>query len=541
MNNKTLATLIAICLAQNISAAYSPIPFTDATASSGLYEPLRGIMAHAAACGDIDNDGDLDLYVGNFCDRPAEKYLGAAGPVPNMLLINDNGTFRKSAQPELAFEARTSGAVFVDLDNDGDCDLYVSNNSKSKGLRVANKLFENVNGRFRDVSDENDACIIMGGRSIGVLDYDGDGLLDLLVAEDKWTGGRSRLFRNIGKLKFQDVSEKVGLPSDLPGLGVVTPDLNEDGRPDIFVSQANRLFLSSADSTYREADSKVFQYEPINNEASPAGVAFGDLNRDGRMDIVIVDHSQPARQHLFLNLGLIDGVPQFKEFTAEAGLDYRFPSWTPDRLHLKHAHVEIADFDNDGWCDILVAATYKSGGKSLPFICRNITASGPGADAAWVRIPRFQVPPVENADAYFPAGPVADFDGDGRPDVFLASWFPQIPSKLFLNRSKANHWLRVRVVGRKINRMGIGAKVRIYPAGKIGQAQHIIGYREIGTGFGFCTGQEAVAHFGLGNLTTCDVEVILTANRPTIVKRNVKADQILVIGEPLDAKLNRLR
>ncbi len=118
----------------------------------------------------------------------------------------------------------------------------------------------------------------------------------------------------------------------------------------------------------------------------------------------------------------------------------------------------------------------------------------------------------------------------------MASWFPRIPSKLFLNRSKANHWLRVRVVGRTINRMGIGAKVRIYPAGKIGQAQDIIGYREIGTGFGFCTGQEAVAHFGLGNLTTCDVEVILPANRRTIVKRNVKADRILVIREPLDAK-----
>lgn len=532
MNKEALTIAVAIFSLQGLSVAYSPIPFADETISSGLSEPLRGIMAHAAACGDIDGDGDLDLYVGNFCDRPPEKYIGATGPVPNVLLINDSGTFRKSSEAQLAFKARTSGAVFVDLDNDGDLDLYVSNNSKSKGLRVANKLFENVNGRFPDLSEGNNACVIMGGRSVGVLDYDGDGLLDLLVTEDKWTGGRTRLFRNVGTLKFRDVSEEVGLPADLPGLGVITPDLNEDGRPDIFVSEANRLFLSNGSATYREGDSKAFQYEPINKEASPCGVAFGDLNADGRMDIVIVDHSQPARQHLFLNLGLADGAPQFKDVTEQAGLDYRFPSWTPQRLHLKHAHVEICDFDNDGWPDIFIAATYRRGGQTLPFICRNVTRAGVGASSVAVRVPRFKVPPVEKANAYFAAGPVADYDRDGRLDVFVASWFPQIPSKLFLNRSKPNHWLRVKVVGNTINRMGIGAKVRVYPAGKLGQARKLIGYQEIGTGFGFCSGQEAVAHFGLRSATECDVEVTLPHSRGKIRKVDIKADRLLVIHEP---------
>ena len=521
-----VAAAMALYQAARAAPGEAPIRFVDAASSAGLTGALRGIMAHAAACGDIDGDGDLDLYVGNFCDRPPEKYVGAAGPVPNVLLINDGGRFRDSGQRALALKARTSGAVFADLDNDGDLDLYVANNSKRKGLRVANRLFENVRGRFRDVSAGNAACIVMGSRSVGVLDFDGDGLLDLLVTGDGWTGGRTRLFRNKGKLAFDDATARAGLPEVLPGLGVITPDLNRDGWPDIFVSQANCLFLSNGRGAYREGGSKAFQYEPINREATPCGVTLGDLGRRGRFDIVIVDHSQPARQHLFVNLGLRGGVPRFRDATREAGLDYRFPSWTPDRAHLKHAHVEIGDFDNDGWPDILVAATVRRDGRSAPLLCRNLGAPKAGG------VPRFRVPPVEKADAYFPAGPAGDFDRDGRLDVFLASWRPEIPSKLLLNRSPARHWLRVQVVGRTINRMGIGCAVRVYEAGKIGREDALLGYQEIGTGLGFCTAQEAVAHFGLGKREACDVEVRLPFGKGALRKPHVPADRLLVVREP---------
>ncbi|MBL7222914.1 MAG: CRTAC1 family protein [Candidatus Brocadiae bacterium] len=508
------------CGAASASAGQSAFRFVEAASSWGIAEPLAGIMAHAAACGDIDGDGDLDLYIGNFCDRPPERYRPAPGPVPNLLLINEGGRFRDSGQRAVVFKARTSGAVFADLDNDGDLDLVVTNNSKSRGLRVANKLFENVGGRFRDVSEGNAVCIIMGGRSIGVLDFDGDGLLDLLVAEDKWTERHTRLFRNRGTLQFEDVTARAGLPSDLPGLGVITPDLNLDGWPDIFVSQANRLFLSRGDGTYREAGSDAFQYPPINREASPCGVAFGDLDRDGDFDLVIVDHSQPARQHLFLNEGLRDGVPRFREATREAHLAYDFPSWTPQRLHLKHAHVEVADLDNDGWPDIVVAATWTADGATRPFLCRNRGGL------------RFDVPPAEKGDAYFPAGPAADFDRDGRLDLLFAGGVPGMPSRLFLNRSPRKHWLRVQVVGKTLNRMGIGAKVALYQPGKLGRPEALIGYQEIGTGYGYCTGQEAIAHFGLGDLALCDVLITLPFGKGSIRRPSVPADRLLTVAEP---------
>ncbi|MBL7219668.1 MAG: CRTAC1 family protein [Phycisphaerae bacterium] len=519
---------IAACLFASVGLADGPeLVFKDATEASGLAKPLKGMMSHAAACGDVDGDGDLDLYVGAFCDRSPEKYKGTAGPVPNVLLINTGGRFVDSGQAPVAFKARTSGAVFADLDNDGDLDLYVSNNSKRKGLRVSNKLFENVKGRFRDVSEDNGACVIMGGRSIGVLDIDGDGLLDLLVGGDRWTGSQTRLFRNKGKLAFEDAGAKAGLPEDLPALAVLTGDFNGDGFPDIFISQANRMFLSKGDGTYAEskAASKSLQYEPLGREDTPCGAALGDIDRDGRLDIVIVDHNQPARQHLFINSTKRGGEVMFRDATKDAGLAYLFPSWTPGKLHLKHAHVEIADFDNDGWLDIAPAVTWRSGAGDTekPFICRNLTKRGGK--------PRFAVPPIEKATAYFPAGPVADFDRDGRPDIMLASWFPEIPSRLLLNRGKTGRWLRVRVIGKTINRMGIGAKIKIYQAGKLGRPASLLGYQEIHISNGFCTGQEAVAHFGLGDAATCDVEVTLPHNKGVIRKSGAKADQLLTVTE----------
>jgi len=526
MRRSLVWMLVLACLPVSAARAAKPeLVFKDETSSAGLSVPLKGMMSHAAACGDVDGDGDLDLYIGAFCDRSPEKYKGAAGPVPNVLLINNNGRFADSKQAPVAFKARTSGAVFADLDNDGDLDLYVSNNSKRRGLRVANRLYENVKGRFRDVSEDNGACPIFGGRSVGVLDFDGDGLLDLLVGGDQWTGGETRLFRNKGKLAFEDATAKAGLPEKLPGLGVLTCDFNNDGFPDIFISQANRMFLSNRDGTYAEskAASKSLQYKPLGREDTPCGAAVGDLNRDGRLDIVIVDHNQPARQHLFIRAGKDDKEILFREATKDAGLAYIFPQWTPDKLHLKHAHVDIADFDNDGWPDIAVAVTWSSGAGEQPFVCRNLTKPGEKL--------RFNVPPIDKATGYFPAGPVADFDRDGRMDVMLASWFPQIPSRLMLNRTKAGHWLSVRVVGKTINRMGIGSKVKIHQHGKLGRPEALLGCQEIHISNGFCTGRAAAAHFGLGDVETCDVEITLPFGKGVIRRTGVKVGQLLTVTE----------
>ncbi|MBI3858087.1 MAG: CRTAC1 family protein [Planctomycetes bacterium] len=519
--------LLAVALALACLAPRAgEIVFSDATETAGLAEPLAGLMGHGGAWGDFDGDGKIDLFVGGFCDRPNAEYAPSAGPVSSRLFRNKgDGTFERVSQPGVEFFARTSGAVFADLDNNGTLELYAANNAKAGGGKGEEPqksaktrhsiLFRNDKGRLADISVDSGACpeALLTARNIGVFDYDNDGLLDLLVLEDKFTRNpKSLLLHNKGGLKFEVANAAVGLPDDLFGLGVAVADLNGDGRPDFFVGHSNRLFLSQPDGKYREATElkSVFAWQPFNGEDWPCGAAFCDLNRDGKLDLVITAHCEKARIRLLLGGDLKDGIPQFRDVTQEAGLAGIVPTKTP--------HVEFQDFDNDGWPDLYVSAAWVENGKVTPLIFRH----GGLKDG----IPQFQPNrPIQPPMVYFPAGPSGDYDNDGRLDLFLINWFSGRRSTLLHNESPKKRWLDVQVVGKTMNRMGIGAQVRISAGGKL------LGFQEISTGYGYASGQRAYAHFGLGDAARVDVEVKLPSGKK-LLKEGVEADRLLTVEEP---------
>ncbi len=361
------------------------------------------------------------------------------------------------------------------------------------------RLFRNDAGTLVDVRED---CVAASGsaRGAGVLDYDGDGLLDLLIVEDRFSPrpAKTRLCRNLGNFAFADVTLDAGLPKSLFGFGVAIADLNDDGRPDFFVTHSNRLFVSAAKGKYVEPESvkAILAWRPTDAEDWPAGAAFGDLNRDGRPDLVVGIHHDKARNRVFLNEGIARGMPVFRDVSLEAGL--------PNQLSTKSPHVEIQDFDNDGWPDLYFSAAWlDADGGVTPLVFRHL-----GADRGRPRfVPVRQISGAQ-PNAYFPAGPSGDYDGDGRLDLLLANWFRGNHSRLLRNVSAQNGWLDVRVIGKAAtNRMGIGAKVSVYKAGESNRQASLLGTQEIGTGYGFSSGQAAIAHFGLGKETRVDVRV----------------------------------
>jgi len=477
------------CWQADPSDGSGPISFSDITASAGLIEPLVGMFAHAAAWGDINGDLIPDLVVGTFADRPTDRYQerGATEPAPDRLLVGSGDGFVVHEGFPQTF-GRSSGAVFVDLDNDGDLDLVLARNVKDGQDLAATTVYENVDGSFAAV--DSGIAAEMGGRSIGVLDYDGDGALDLFIAEDRYRGGHSRLYRNTGGLRFTDVTAEAGFPDNLAGLGVATADVDGDDDVDIFIAGDNRLFLDIG-GRFEEARGP-FDWPPVGDEDDPAGAAFGDVDRDGRMDLVIgqhfnstVDFGVPAPVRLFLNHTEPGGEVVFDEITEAAGL-------VP--LPTKAPHVEIVDMDNDGWPDIVTSASSADGTRPAVF-------GGLGIQDG---LPRFDSPEGLGDAQYWVAAPAADVDLDGRLDLLLVEFEPSLPSYLMRNESASGNWLEVSV-GKEVGG-GIGAHIFVYSSSA---PNRLLGSAGITASRGYSAGVPAIAHIGLGEIDTVDVVVRL--------------------------------
>ena len=524
------ALVSAVEVAGTAPEALSSILFQDRTSEAGIASLLFNSYVHTASWGDVNNDGLVDLFVGTFFSSTTD--------VPNKLLLNNGGTFVDASQPAVEIEGRASGSVFADFDNDGDLDLYVSNNrilNQTGATDEPSHIFRNDAGQFVDVTAGSGIDVQSNnGREVGILDFDGDGLLDLFIVADALRGSGPTLFlKNVGGFQFQDATASTGIPSDVHGLGLAVGDVTGNGWPDVFVAggptfdntNRNYLFLANGDGTYREMDNSVIDWTPFTtgNEDWVSGGAFTDLNRDGKLDLVISHHFGSAEQQaigaplrVYMNRGLVGGDPVFEDITSLAGI--------PNILS-KAPHVELQDFNNDGWPDIYTSIKIDTSDGIAPLI---FTHEGlAGGD------PSFASPALSNLH-YYPGGPVADYDGDGRLDVFLEEFrstfqgTPKdqgvVPSLLLRNTGATGNWLQVKVED-GLTPMGIGAKVKIYAVG----GTQLLGFREIAVGYGFSSSQPAVAHFGLGAHAAVDVVIEMPFGGPVYRQDSVLVNQLIEV------------
>jgi hypothetical protein len=492
---------------------------------------------------DCDNDGKLDIAVVN--DSTIERYLAGGDPMITLYhQDSDSGKIHFTDVTESAgLTTRGWGnAIAVgDFDNDGLPDLYVTGYGH-------NVLYHNLGGcKFEDVTEK--AGVKVGGFSTGAAwaDYDRDGYLDLFVARYAETdlrrlpppdpsaiGARSvliqipaevqgesnYLFRNRGDGTFEDVSRKAGVdnPDKLHGMGVVWGDYDDDGWPDLFVTNdggQNFLYHNKRDGTFEEVG--VVSGTGLGSEGDILGNMagdFGDFDRDGKLDLVVTRYGkQPAS--LYHN----DGQGLFTDMAADAKIVYL--TYAPVKWG-----VGFGDFDNDGWPDILIAnGNFSSLLDALedevryrePLqLFRNL---GNGtfeeiADRAGLNDGPLQ---SRRGTAF------GDINNDGNLDavVFNAAG----PPSLFLNQTRnANHRVLFRLIGTRSNRAAVGARVTV-------TTSEMTEIDEIRGGGGYNSTNDTRLHFGLGR------EAVMSRVKvqwPSGLKqefRNVPADAIYEIVE----------
>jgi FG-GAP-like repeat len=259
--------------------------FTDVAAALGVN--LAGVTRQVSWI-DYDNDGDLDLFVA-FRDKP------------NRLFRNDGGRFTDvTVESGIGDPRKTVGAVWFDIDGDGDLDLFVANQNGD-----TNGLFRNDGGHFVDVAREwgveaPRASVELGGVGPAVADYDGDGLMDLFVANY----GPSALYRNDGGKRFVDVTKSVGL---LFAQHATTPswgDYDNDGRPDLYVAGFLVTETHYPDHLFHNTRGGFVEAIPalvMSHDASH-GVQWVDFDGDGALDLSLTNNDAKGGHYLFRNL-----------------------------------------------------------------------------------------------------------------------------------------------------------------------------------------------------------------------------------------------
>ncbi|PYP71577.1 MAG: hypothetical protein DMD36_03630 [Gemmatimonadetes bacterium] len=531
------------------------------------------------AVGDIDNDGLPDIFLtGNM--------------VSSRLYLNKgNMRFEDITQSAGVKTNRwATGATMVDINSDGYLDIYVSvsGSERSKGKDRANLLFVNNGDHTFTEAASRYGIADTGFTTHAVFfDYNGDGYLDLFLLNNSpedfargaadthplgvrsnSPGGWNTLYRNNGDGTFTDVSREAGILRQVGyGLGVAVADLNGDGWPDLYVSNDvapdDVLYINNGDGTFTDRAGAWLKHASF----AGMGVDIADFNNDGWPDILQVDMMPAAldrqkRMSGYLTHGgrmdlrrrgfrddydvnslqLSNGVTKdgdviFSDIAPLAGVAYTDWSWSP----------LFADFDNDGYKDILVTNGYPKAANDLDYQTAALGARRAGDHQRALRLLKdlhsYRLSNYgfrNNGDLTFTdktkawgmdqpgfsyGAAYADLNNDGRLDIVVNNI--DAPASIYENvqpRDDAHHYLQIKLEGESPNRRGIGSKL-ILTAG--GQKQYLYHspYR------GYMSTMETLEHFGLGQAGRVDsLEVIWPDGRYQLLT-DLDVDRILTLKQ----------
>ncbi len=483
MDGQSSATEGRITAARNALFRQAPDGhFEEVAGSMGVDHAGVGMGCCAA---DLDNDGDLDLYVTNYG--------------PNVLYRNDGNHFTAMA-PEVSGAQWSAGCAFGDYDRDGFVDLYVANYVEYD----PDHPVEEATPYVADVSEYK-------------------GMATGYPHPAYYPGQPDYLYRNQGDGSFADVTATAGLyQSGGKGLGVAFADYDADGWPDIYVANdnvRNYLFHNEGEGQFDEVGiASGASYGQTGRAEAGMGVDWGDYDNDGRQDLVVTNFQREPNT-LLHNEG--DGFFRDESYATGSG---------KVSLPLLGFGTNFLDFDLDGRLDLFVAnghvldnaeqidqsTTY----RQPDLLLHN---QGPGeygattfVDVASDAGPGFSRPEVGRGSA------IGDYDADGDPDILVIHLGAE--PALLRNDSPTGNWLRVRTIGATSNSDGVGTRIELFS--EAGQQ-----VREIRAGSSYQSQSELPVHFGLGSTTKIRELVVYWPSGAVDTLHGILPNQTLALEE----------
>jgi enediyne biosynthesis protein E4 len=464
--------------------------FTDVTLKSGL---ARSGWGQACCVGDYNNDGWNDLFV---------SYYGQNALFRN----NGDGTFKEVTKEAGLLQDRmrwNSGCAFLDYDKDGRLDLFVGNYIDFDVKKAP--LPEDANCTYK-----------------GILVACGPPGLE---------GGKNLLYHNNGDGTFKDVSEKSGMWGSLGtyALSCAAADLDNTGWPNIYVandSTAATYYVNQKDGTFKDGAIEAgVAYSPDGKPQAGMGVSVGDYNRDGLLDIVKTNFAGDT-DSLYMNLG--DGSFDDRTYQAGLGMNTRLLGWG----------VSFIDIDNDGWLDILVA-----NGHVYPEV------DGTQVDAAYaerkylyrnLRNGQFEDVSMGGggaitADAKARGFAIGDYDNDGDLDV-VVNCVNAMPQLLRCDSTLKRSWIKIRVVGTKSNKTGIGARIKVVaqtgsPLLNAKPGTPLTQIEDVKSCNGYYSASDLRIHFGLGDAKKAALVEIRWPSGTVDALKDLDVNRLYVVEE----------
>src|SRR5438874_11494070 len=509
-------------------------------------------LLETTGCGvafyDYDNDGWLDIFLVN--GTRLEGFPKGQEPTSHLFKNNRDGTFTDvTVKAGVAHSGWGQGVCIGDYDNDGFEDLFVSYFGK-------NVLYHNNgDGTFTDVTDK--AGVGGNGKrwntGCAFVDYDRDGKLDLFVANyidldlatapvpesgpclykavmvacgpPGLSGGKNILYHNNGHGTFSDVSESSGVlqVNGTFGLGVLTADFDNDGWPDIYVANdSTQSLLYQNKKNGKFVDIGMDSGSALSADGKPQagmGVSAADYDLDGNLDIVKTNFAGDTPS-LYHNLG--GGNFEDATFTAGLGAHTQYLGWG----------CGFFDMDNDGWPDILLCNGHvypeveqlktEAGYAQRKLLYRNLR-NRRFEDVSLQAGQGISAPSASRGCAF------GDFDNDGDIDVVVntVNDFPQL---LRCDSRTGNNWIKIKTLGSKLNRSGIGARLKCVthlPDEKRLHPQ----IDEVRSGGGYFSQNDLRVHFGIGKAEKVELLEIRWPSGLVETLKDIKSNQVIYVKE----------